>query len=182
MATDQDQFKKEWLLEILNCYEGRLIQYAAKLVGDVEKAQDVVQDTFLQLWKEQRSKIEGYLEQWLFTVCRNKCLDVLKKEKRMFSLNTDIDFADTDIKSSSDDIELEETKSGVIAAMQALPANQKEVIRLKFQDELSYKEISKITGLSVSNVGFLIHSGIKLMRTKLKKNEDTVVLKRGNIR
>ena len=50
-------------------------------------------------------------------------------------------------------------------------ANQQEVIRLKFQDDLSYREISRITTLSVSNVGFLIHTGIKTLRQRVRALE-----------
>lgn len=49
-----------------------------------------------------------------------------------------------------------------------LPQNQIEVIRLKFQHDLSYKEIASTTGLSVTNVGFLLHTGIKRLRKLLK--------------
>ena len=52
----------------------------------------------------------------------------------------------------------------VLKFVDRLPENQREVIRLKFQSDLSYKEISDITDLSVSNVGFLIHTGIKRLR------------------
>jgi RNA polymerase sigma-70 factor (ECF subfamily) len=48
-----------------------------------------------------------------------------------------------------------------------LPDNQQEVIRLKVQNGLSYREISEVTGLSVSNVGFLLHKGIKTIREKM---------------
>ena len=47
-----------------------------------------------------------------------------------------------------------------------LPANQQEVVRLKFQNGFSYKEISQITALSVSNVGFLIHTAVARLRTE----------------
>ena len=53
----------------------------------------------------------------------------------------------------------------VMRFLERLPENQREVIRLKFQGDLSYKEIAEVTGLSVSNVGFLIHTGIKRLRT-----------------
>ena len=52
-------------------------------------------------------------------------------------------------------------------ALDALPANQREVIRLKLDAGFSYREISGITGLSVSNVGFLIHTGLKRIRERL---------------
>lgn len=58
-----------------------------------------------------------------------------------------------------------ERHSEVLALLERLPENQREVIRLKFQGDLSYKEISDVTGLSVSNVGFLIHTGIKRLRS-----------------
>jgi RNA polymerase sigma-70 factor (ECF subfamily) len=51
--------------------------------------------------------------------------------------------------------------------VERLPANQQEVIRLKFQSGLSYREISRVTGLTVSHVGVLIHTGLKSIRIKL---------------
>ena len=53
----------------------------------------------------------------------------------------------------------------VLQLLSQLPENQQEVIRLKFQQGLSYKEISSVTGLTVTNVGFLIHTGIKRLRS-----------------
>ncbi len=175
MATDQDQSKKDWLLNIMDCYEGRLIQYTARITGDLEHARDVVQETFLKLWEIKRSKVENYIEQWLYTVCRNRALDLVKKEKRMFSLNPEVDFESTDSDSPTAGIEFREVEGSVQLAIKSLPANQREVISLKFQDGLSYKEISSITGLSVSNVGFLMHSGIKAMRRLLKEQDKQMV-------
>ncbi len=64
-------------------------------------------------------------------------------------------------------MERQETVARAAAALAVLPANQQEVIRLKLQDGLSYREISEVTGLSVSNVGFLMHQGIKTIREKM---------------
>jgi len=64
-------------------------------------------------------------------------------------------------------VEHEETMSQVLRLMETLPKNQREVLRLKFQSDLSYKEISEITKLSVTNVGFLIHTAIKTLRKEL---------------
>ena len=52
--------------------------------------------------------------------------------------------------------------------IRSLPENQQEVIRLRFQNSLSYKEIADVTGLTVTNVGFLIHRGLKTVRSKVK--------------
>ena len=48
-----------------------------------------------------------------------------------------------------------------------LPPNQQEVIRLKFQNGFSYQEISRITSLSVTNVGFILHTAIKALRQEM---------------
>ena len=64
-------------------------------------------------------------------------------------------------------VERSDQHSEVMRFLDRLPQNQKEVLRLKFQGEMSYKEISEVTSLSVSNVGFLIHAGLKRLRGML---------------
>jgi RNA polymerase sigma-70 factor (ECF subfamily) len=64
-------------------------------------------------------------------------------------------------------LEKKEELSRVLQILETLPPNQQEVIRLKFQNGLSYREISEVTDLSVSNVGFLLHTGLKTVRQKL---------------
>jgi len=60
-----------------------------------------------------------------------------------------------------------ESTAEVMQMLEKLPENQKEAITLKFGHGLSYKEIAEITGHSVSNVGVLIHTGLKAMRARL---------------
>jgi RNA polymerase sigma-70 factor (ECF subfamily) len=52
-----------------------------------------------------------------------------------------------------------------------LPVNQREVVRLKFQNQLSYEEIAAVTSLSVSNVGFLLHTALKTLRLRMAEME-----------
>jgi RNA polymerase sigma-70 factor (ECF subfamily) len=61
-------------------------------------------------------------------------------------------------------LEASETQASVLALIDRLPPNQQEVIRLKFQNGFSYKEIARITELSVTNVGFLIHTAVTRLR------------------
>lgn len=67
----------------------------------------------------------------------------------------------------ADALERSESTAEVLRMLERLPENQKEAITLKFGHGLSYKEIAEITGLTVSNVGFLIHSGLKTVRQRL---------------
>ena len=65
------------------------------------------------------------------------------------------------------DLEDKQTVSQILQIVETLPKNQREVIYLKFQCDLSYKEISSITNLSVSNVGFLIHTAVRAIRKQV---------------
>ena len=165
--------KADWIQSALARYQGTLVRYAAHITGDFEKARDVVQDTFIRLCKQKPSQIEGHLAQWLFTVCRNRALDVQRKESRMEPLTE----TQSNSRASSEPgalrlLEQEEATSRVMQLLEKLPPNQQEVIRLKFQNDMSYREISQVTELSVSNVGFLIHTGLKTIRQKLSAQSD----------
>lgn len=156
-----------WVEEALDEYEIPLLRYAVSLLGDVEVARDVVQDTFLKLCGQKQKAVQGHLAQWLFRVCRNRAVDWQRKERRMTSLSTPRLSLLRD-KSSGPlrKLESREVLSGVAKVIEGLPDKQREVVRLKFQQGLSYKEISSVTGLSVSNVGFLIHTGVKTIRKR----------------
>lgn len=152
----------------LENFEGPLIGYAYGFVHDLERARDIVQDTFIRLYQQDRSKVEAGLKTWLFTVCRNRALDILRKDKRLVELEDEKaqripakDFSPAHVA------DREERFQQVFAALERLSDNQKEVIRLKFQQGLSYKEISEVTGLSMGNVGFLLHTALKRLRTML---------------
>jgi RNA polymerase sigma-70 factor (ECF subfamily) len=71
-------------------------------------------------------------------------------------------------------LEQKEAMGQVLRVLETLPKNQREVIYLKFQCELSYKEISEITRLSVSNVGFLIHTAIQALRKQILANPEAL--------
>ena len=152
--------KYRWIVEALELHQGSLIRYARWILSDLESAREVVQETFLRLCKEDPARVEGHLAQWLFTVCRNLAFDARKKEARMTPLG------DTEI-AVAPDLDERRTVSQILQVVETLPKNQREVIYLKFQCDLSYKEISEITRLSVTNVGFLIHSAVRAIRKQM---------------
>ena len=160
MKTENHQ----WIEAIVARYERPLCQYACRLTGNFDSARDAVQDTFLKLCRE------GVLEEdrvapWLFRVCRNRCIDVLRKDKPMQTL-TDAQAAVLPApgRSPAEETGLRESVSLLLRKLAQLPANQAECIRLKFQQQLSYREIAAVTALSETNVGYLIHVGIQTLR------------------
>jgi RNA polymerase sigma factor (sigma-70 family) len=161
--------KSDWVRAAVERHGGPLTRYAAQLTGNLDTARDVVQDTFLRLWQVDPDRVQGHLAEWLFTVCRNRALDVLRKENRMKPL-TEAKLATrpADGPSPAAEAERRETTNEVLRLLDGLPFNQREVVRLKFQNGLSYQEISRITHLTVTNVGVLIHTAIKTLRHELQ--------------
>lgn len=160
MKPDQTQ----WIQDVVTRYERPLCQYACRLTGNYDSARDAVQDTFLKLCRA------GILEAdrvapWLFRVCRNRCIDVIRKEKPMQTL-TDAQAAILPApgRSPAEETGLRESVSLLLRKLAQLPANQAECIRLKFQHQMSYREIAAVTALSETNVGYLIHVGIQTLR------------------
>src|SRR5262249_49663944 len=99
---------------------------------------------------------------------RNRALDVLRKEHRMTQLRPEHVLRCLNPEPGPLDRALHhDLAARVIELLEALPVNQREVVRLKFQNGFSYQVISQISGHSVSNVGYLIHAGIKALRVEL---------------
>jgi len=156
----RDSSKSDWIVEVLDLHEARLLRYATWVLRDDELAREVVQETFLRLCREDPPTVRGHVAQWLFTVCRNLAFDTRKREARMTPLE------DVQIGVESN-VEKRETIGEIFRLLEELPKNQREVVYLKFQCDLSYKEISEVTKLSVSNVGFLIHTALKNIRKRV---------------
>ena len=145
-----------------------LTRYAARLLVDYDRARDVVHDTFVKLMSEPSETLEGHVVEWLFTVCRNAAFDLLRREGRMRHFEE----GQLERVSNSDPrpgraLEQAETHAAILRLIDRLPPNQQEVVRLKFQNGFSYQEISRITSLSVTNVGFILHTAIKSLRQNL---------------
>jgi RNA polymerase sigma-70 factor (ECF subfamily) len=158
-----------WVRGAVTRFEGPLTLYAARVLGNAEAARDVVQETFLRLCVQERAAVEPRLAEWLFTVCRNRALDVLRKESRMTQLSDEkAHHCLSPDPSPLDAVELRDSAARVLDLLERLPSNQREVILLKFQNGFSYREISRISGHSETNVGYLIHVGLKTLRGQLQ--------------
>lgn len=144
-----------------------LLRYATRMLNDPDRARDVVQDTFVKLMAQPRETINGHTVEWLFTVCRHRALDVLRKESRMKRFDSgQLERVTAGDPRPGRALEQAEAQAAALKLIDRLPPNQQEVVRLKFQNGFSYKEISRITDLSVGNVGFLIHTAVSRLRAE----------------
>ena len=167
MVTTADELVEYALAE----YESPLIGYAMTILKDLERARDVVQDTFIRLYKQDVEMVKSGLKTWLFTVCRNRALDVLRKEKRMVVVDDNMfNYTASTNLSPDNQVDQSERVTQLMGYLDTLSDNQKEVILMKFQDGMSYQEISDATGLTTGNVGFLLHNGLKKLREILPQD------------
>ena len=162
------ELKEQFIEQAMADYESPLLGYATTILHDLDRARDVVQDTFIRLCQQDLPKVRDNLKSWLFTVCRNRALDLLRKDKNIQPID-EIRWqriAGPDLQ-PDEQFDRDERVAEVMKYLDRLSANQREVILLKFQQGLSYQEITKITGLTSGNIGFLIHTGLKRLRELL---------------
>lgn len=168
MPVKDPQQRIGWIQQVMHRHEGGLVRYASHITGDVETARDVVQDTFFRLCEADRRAIEVKVTPWLYRVCRNRALDIKRRGKKMRHLS---DVQLSTCKSAEPSPAAVTLKrqaiSQVLELLGDLPDKQQEVLRLKFQHELTYREIAEVTGQSVTNVGYLIHTAIRTLRELL---------------
>jgi RNA polymerase sigma factor (sigma-70 family) len=153
---------------LLQRFEIPLLQFATRITGDRERARDIVQETFIQFERNAaRATSNGEPATWLFTVCRNRALNVCRKEKRMTYLDEELIEAQPDEQPMPYEcLERQEATGFLLRIVATLPPRQQEVIQLKFQNDLSYQQIAEITKTSANNVGVLIHTALKTLRER----------------
>src|SRR5262245_25675644 len=169
-SSHADARRSQWLRDAVDTYELPLRRYAERIVGDAETARDVVQETFVRLCRATPGEVNGHLQAWLFSVCRNTAISIRRKEDRMTTLTiaTERELA-APCRQPDETAEQGETAGTLQACVKELPRNQQSVITLKFQHGLSYQQIAEQTGLSVSNVGYLMHHGLKTLRQRMRQ-------------
>ena len=160
------------LHRLVERYHRPLVAYARTLLGDPERARDAAQDTLLKLCQQNeqdyRDKIEPRQSAWLFTVCRNRCFDILRKERRMKPTDT-LSFDQQAASGNGPDAATEQLddQHALLALVADLPGPQREVVQLRFQGGLTYAQISQVTGQSTSYVGVLLHQAMGTLRQQM---------------
>ncbi len=168
-TTNPDE-KTSWFQKQVQRFQMPLTRYAISIIHSVESAREVVQDVFLKMWRQESFESDSGLRVWLFKTCRNSCIDLLRKEGRMGQLTDEgQDSLECPNELPSEVLEKKEMHETILDRFSDLPAKHQDVLRLKFQEDLSYKEISEITGHSVNHVGVLIHQGVIKLRESMSK-------------
>ena len=153
--------------EIVNRYKDKLNTYVFYFVNDTDLSEDIVQDTFLILWKKKHTYKEiAKFSTWLYTIAGNLARSELRKRKRRGTLNfseiSEKEFVIEDVK--EDTSEQEYLSKQVYKTLNTLESDTRNIIILRDIQELSYADISIILNLPIGTV----KSRINRARLKLK--------------
>lgn len=161
--------------EVFLALEAPLLAYALRLLKEPAMAQDAVQEAFVRLhadWKSVRDP-----RRWLFRTVHNLALNQRRRDEKVIPLHPAKD--DTTSRESEfadpqplpDEFMARLEHAGLVRlSLSALDERSRELVRMKFDDGLSYKEMSARTGLTVSHVGYLLHHALKAIETELAKS------------
>ena len=168
-TSNQTDERVEWIRASMERHEAELLRYALSLVGDLPSAEDLVQDAFFKLCKQEPGTLRGRLVPWLFTVVRNQAMDRHRRESRWpRAAESEASEVAGNAPIPSASVQARDDVRNLMSLMPSLPPNQREVVRLKFQNQLSYREISQLTRLTETNVGFLLHTALKTLRQRFE--------------
>ena len=165
---------RETIEELFAALESPLLGYALRCAGDRGLAEDVVQEAFMKL-HAQFEQVDRP-RQWLYRTVHNLALNRRRDAKKTVPLEPDpenengsaYDPADPTLPPDEQMLRLEGI--GLVRiSLETLDARSRELVRLKFHDDLSYKEIAAHTGLTAGNVGFILHHALKTIAVELAK-------------
>jgi RNA polymerase sigma factor (sigma-70 family) len=164
----------ETIEELFVALESPLLGYAGRLLADAAMAQDIVQEAFLRLHAQFLQVREP--RAWLYRTVHNLALNHQRRIIRLQPLNPVAPDGTSTADGHADpqplpDEQLARLEAGglVRLSLETLDHRSRELVRLKFGEDLSYKQISARTGLSVGHVGYLLHRALKALASELTK-------------
>ena len=166
---------RETIEELFTALESPLLSYARRLAGDPAAAEDVVQDAFMKLHAQFAEVREP--RRWLYRTVHNQALNHRRQAGKIVPLHPVAEDGQPESAESADPQPLPdeaiarwESIGLVRLSVETLDERSRELIRLKFTEDLSYKEISERTGLKTGHVGYLLHHALKTMADELARN------------
>lgn len=164
--------------------EGPLLSYALRLVRNRDMAEDLVQEAFLRLHGQPAGSVREP-RGWLYRTVHNLAMNQLRSQARVVPLPTASEAGsgrgegDSERSLGSDPADAEPWPDEQLArwegiglvrlGLQALDGRTREVVRLRFQEDLSYKDIGARTGLTSGHVGYLLHHALKTLADELAR-------------
>jgi RNA polymerase sigma-70 factor, ECF subfamily len=151
------------MTQLYDRYSGIVYAVALRVVNDSSAAEDVLQEVFLQLWRNpgKFDANRGSLGAWLAVITRNRCIDLIRKRRPAS------DFADV-VVALDCNLEDETSRKQIVerlrGAMSGMPAEQRAALEMAFFQGLTHTEIAEKTGQPLGTVKTRIRSGLLALR------------------
>lgn len=165
----------ETIQELFAALETPLLNYAVRLAGARELAEDLVQEAFMKLHAQFEEVREP--RRWLYRTIHNLALNHRRDSAKFVSLNASDGNGDPAPADTTDPQPLPDEQIArlegiglVRLGLETLDERSRELIRLKFNDDLSYQQIGERTGLKTGHVGYLLHHALKAIAAELAKS------------
>jgi RNA polymerase sigma-70 factor, ECF subfamily len=144
-------------------YSGIVYSVALRVLGDTAAAQDVLQEVFMQLWRNPGvfDSSRGNLGAWLAVISRNRAIDSLRKRHPETDVEDVIVSVEPDM---SGDAERSRAMEKVRSALGAMPAAQRSALEMAYFEGLSHSEIATKTGEPLGTVKTRIRAGLLALR------------------
>ncbi len=151
---------------LVDAYLDRLVRYAARRLGNVHDAEDIVQDVFVRVYVEKdKHRDVGQIGPYLYRMVANACTDSLRKRRACADSLEDIEKQTCpDGRTPSEAVMIEEETRRAEDLLRLLPEDQAEVIRLRVFGELRLREIAETLGCPVDTVSSRLRYGFKKLR------------------
>jgi len=150
--------------EIYELWVERVFRFIVFKVKDREIAKDISSEIFLKCWRKLKSfkgGDEAAFSRWLFAIVRNSIIDYYRAKREAVSLG---DLPELEDWSKGTD-EIENVK--LLAALEGLPKNYQEVLKLRFIDELSFSRMAQVLKKKEANVRQLVSRALNALRKQL---------------
>ena len=177
-AQEQDIIRKfkigdeSGLRLLFDLYYSPLCVYAYKYFDSFEKAEDIVQETFITLWEKNRLiDFTGSIKSYLFTIVRNNSINQIRKDSR-FRFEEIENQAYSIIEDKFEPLELEERREKLYREIDQLPNQCKKVFEAIVFEKLKYAEVAEELNVSVNTVKTHYSRALKQLRSSI----DIVVL------
>ena len=167
----------ELLDHLIELYQHRLLRYLLFLTGKREVAEDLFQETWMRvLLRGGQYNGKARFDTWLFTIARNLVID-LSRKRTMASLDEMSEPLDdgrpfeiaTDGPSPLDQFQVREDRAEVAEVLLKLEPNYREVLVLRFHEELSLEEIAKVTRAPLSTVKSRLYRGLAALKPEIER-------------
>lgn len=154
-------------------HETALLRYAGRIVNDPTAAQDVVQNVFIKLFRNWNGQAPvKNLKGWLYRVTHNAAVDHVRRESRLRVLHARHGEESEIITPPAPPArEQRERTHAVLRHLGRLSPDAQQVVLLRLQEGMSYKEIAQVTGRSVGNIGNILHHAVKKLAKAVKQDE-----------